>query len=253
MRRFLLLAALWLVFGAALWFWPGGRAQSWMLGWWAPVADALHAPARAWHAVSLWWTRQKRLVARVRALERENTRARLLRAELDAVRAELAALKELTAAMDGVPAWRAVRVVGSLPGGPARRLLVAGRAAVDEPVIAAGGLVGVVDEVRGDHAVVRTILDASMAVPATDASRRLALLVRGEGARLVVRFAPADAGLAPGEIVYTSGAGGLFPPGVPVARITRVQKAPGRMFLAVEAEPAARWRTAPYLALVPRP
>ncbi len=252
MRRFVLLAALWVVIGSLILLWPKGRVQSQALAWTAPIVDAIRAPVRLWRRMALWWEKQSQLVARVRALEEENARARLLAMEVASLRMELAALKALVQAPGKMAPWRAVRVIGSLPAGPARRLLVVGAAKPDEAVVAPGGLVGVVDEVRGAHAVVRTILDASVAVPATDSTRTLALLVRGEGTRLVVRFAPAHASLKSGDVIYTSGAGGLFPPGVPIARITKVRKVRGSLFLEVEAVPTAQWRTTPYLAVVPR-
>ena len=252
MRRPLLLAALVLGFGVMFALWPRGQVQSWMLGWWAPVAGVLHTPARLWHALSVWLSRQAELAARVRELEEENARARLLAVELASVRTQLQALQALVGSMRAVPRWHAVRVVGALPGKVSTRLLVAGQASPDDAVLAAQGLVGLVDEVRGRYAVVRTILDASLAVPATDASRRLVLLVRGTGSRLVVRFAPLDARLHPGDVLYTSGAGGVFPPGVPVARITHVRAPEESLFLEIEAKPVARWATMPYLAVAPR-
>jgi cell shape-determining protein MreC len=96
---------------------------------------------------------------------------------------------------------------------------------------------------------VRTIFDASLAVPVTIPGTTLAALSRGEGDRLTINFVPRQANLMANEVLYTSGAGGMFPPGIAVARITDVQPVPGQLFVSVVAEPVAHWQRDNWLAV----
>lgn len=220
----------------------------------APAIDALHAPLRWAHRAADWFSDRNALIHRLHELERRNAELQARRLQLQAAQTQLAQLRALLGVAKSFGThWAAARIVSISPDAAGRRLLLdAPRAAKGDIVVAADGLVGIVDRVAAGKAIVRTILDASLAVPAVDHSGKRALLVRGQGDRLRVDFALADDPLKPGDILFSSGAGGVFPPGLPLARIVRVQHRPGDLFLQIEAEPAARWRTQAYLAIVPR-
>jgi rod shape-determining protein MreC len=47
----------------------------------------------------------------------------------------------------------------------------------------------------------------------------------------------------------TSGSGGIFPSGIPVARIMRIEPIVGSVFAEVEAEPTAHWRRDAWLSI----
>ena len=51
---------------------------------------------------------------------------------------------------------------------------------------------------------------------------------------------PKKADIRPGDLLVTSGLGGIFPPGYPVARVTEVRAESGERFATVIAEPTAR-------------
>ena len=66
---------------------------------------------------------------------------------------------------------------------------------------------------------------------------------------LLIDFVPEEFELLQGQILFTSGAGGLFPPGIAVARIKEVQTVPGELFVKVIAEPVAHWQRDNWLAV----
>ena len=145
--------------------------------------------------------------------------------------------------------WRAVQVLGRSPEQKSQRLIVRTQAHEDDVVVASTGLVGLVNQSQRGVAVVRTILDASQAVPVTMRHTQLAALVRGQGSELSVDFIPLKQSPKVGDILQTSGAGGVFPPGISVAQVTRVEEVPGRIFAHIEAVPTAHWQRESWLAI----
>jgi rod shape-determining protein MreC len=56
---------------------------------------------------------------------------------------------------------------------------------------------------------------------------------------LSLPFLPSNADVREGDLLISSGLGGIFPPGYPVGVIRRVNRVTGQPFLEVNAEPAA--------------
>jgi rod shape-determining protein MreC len=220
-----------------------------------PLVDALQAPVRWWEHARLWLTRQQQLTAENRQLREALERQAGNRQELRALRAENRQLRALLKLKDirGFH-WRAAQVLGRSPDEMSQRLLLLAQESppTGSIVVSRDGLVGLVAETRGRRAVVRTILDASLSVPVTLPGSRLAALVRGQGERLRVDFVPLADAPAPGRALVTSGAGGVFPPGIPVARVTRVRPVAGSLFAEVEADPVASWRRDAWLSIASR-
>jgi rod shape-determining protein MreC len=61
----------------------------------------------------------------------------------------------------------------------------------------------------------------------------------GEFDRLVLPFLPNNADIREGDLLVTSGLGGAFPAGYPVAIVDSVVRIPQEPFAAVSAEPSA--------------
>ncbi len=85
------------------------------------------------------------------------------------------------------------------------------------------------------------ITDPSHALPVEVNRNGLRTIVRGTGDidRLELPYLPNNADIVVGDLLVTSGLGGVFPPGYPVARVTRVQRRPGERFVEVDAIPTA--------------
>ncbi len=92
------------------------------------------------------------------------------------------------------------------------------------PVRAADGLVGRVTDVGATASRVLLISDRSNIVPARLLRGGQAVISTGRGDG-TVDLRPLEVGRNPfrrGDIVVTSGTGGLYPPGVPIARVVRL-------------------------------
>lgn len=101
---------------------------------------------------------------------------------------------------------------------------------VNMPVVANGGLIGRVASTTLTSATVRLITDVGSLVGCTFGNGRVDALVRGGGLNhpLSVNAITMSANLTPGTVFSTNGLqGGLFPPGLPVARVQSVSLTPG--------------------------
>ena len=110
-----------------------------------------------------------------------------------------------------------------------------------QPVIDAHGVMGQVDSVGRSSAVVRLITDPSHAIPVQVNRNGLRAIAFGTGRlrELDLPHLPNNVDIREGDLLVTSGLGGGFPSGYPVARVSRVTQEPGYPFARVVAEPLA--------------
>lgn len=106
------------------------------------------------------------------------------------------------------------------------------------PVVAPDGLVGRVVEVTPSSAKVQLITDPVSAAGALMQRTRVTGIVTGQlGAGLRIRYLPLLADVAIGDEVVTSGMGGVFPKGIPVGRVTAVERKSGALFQEAALQP----------------
>lgn len=165
-------------------------------------------------------------------LQRTKLESRQLRTSLQGLKsleAENARLRALLALppRDGV-APLAVGVTGSVPDPFSRRLtvnrgslqgVVAGR-----PVVDAIGLVGQVTRVFPASSEVTLLTSREQSAPVQNQRNGLRLIVTGIGSDnlLEVRYLDMHADLKPDDLLVTSGLDGVYPAGIPVARVLRI-------------------------------
>lgn len=113
---------------------------------------------------------------------------------------------------------------------------------VGQPVIDAYGIVGQVTHVAPHVSTVTLITDPSHAIPVLDNRSGLRAMVFGSGDQeaLNVPYLSGVADIKEGDLLVSSGMGGTFPAGYPVAVVTEVEHNPSEGFLTVRARPAAR-------------
>ncbi|MEI9852252.1 MAG: rod shape-determining protein MreC [Sphingomonas sp.] len=154
------------------------------------------------------------LVARARTLNQENRRLRALLALRDA----------------STDAIIAARLVSSTPTSTRRyATLNAGtlqKVARGMPVREAGGLIGQVIEASFNTSRVMLIVDIDSSVPVRRTRDGLPALARGRGDGLldIHSASIANIGFQAGDTFVTSGTGGVYPPNIPVARVTAASR-----------------------------
>ena len=128
---------------------------------------------------------------------------------------------------------------------------------VGQSVIDAHGIMGQVTQVASEVSRVTLITDAGHAIPVLDNRSGLRMLVFGTGDpdTLKVPYLTSASDIKEGDLLVSSGMGGTFPPGYPVAQVIKIVNDPNEAFLAISATPAAQlnhgkqvmliWRGAP--------
>ena len=109
------------------------------------------------------------------------------------------------------------------------------------PVIAEQGVVGQVQSVAGDRVEVMLAVDAHSHIDVVDEATGARGIVSGTGdqTRYACRVEIVERTdlVSVGDLLLTSGVGRAYPRGLPVARVTRVDRRDFGMFQTVEAEP----------------
>lgn len=246
-RRLLILAAL----AAGLEIWQAAAPDAFIPGdvaAWAsyPAQTAFDAAGR--HVSACW-----RSIARAR---RNAARVRHLRQELRRLKQENVVLAEQTLENLRLRQQLGLRevvgrrtVAGEVIGRqiePRRRVLIGrGRrdgARVGAPVVAPGGLLGQVERTLATSAWVIPVVSPGARVPALVQRTRQAGTVVGEGSGCRIEDMELSADLRPGDLVITSGVGGVYPKGIAIGRVGRVRREPELSRVSAEVSPAVSWR-----------
>lgn len=121
------------------------------------------------------------------------------------------------------------------------------------PVVADGGLVGRVIAASSHSSTVRLLTDTGSVVGATFGNGATSVLISGQGLNnpLSVTGIPDTASIGVGELLSTNGLqAGLFPPGLPVGRVTKLLINPGASSYAVSLVPTANLNNLAYVDVV---
>ena len=118
---------------------------------------------------------------------------------------------------------------------------------VDDPVITSEGLVGFVTAVNGTSSQVSTLLDVSVSVGAMDITTREIGVTEGtvalaQDGYLRLSYLPRESSAAPGDIVVTTGTGGICPNNLVVGTIREVSPDAKGLSLYAVIEPPADLR-----------
>ncbi len=114
--------------------------------------------------------------------------------------------------------------------------------ALGDPVVTDDGLVGVVSEVSLTSAKVKTILDPSIKVSAAitrsgDTGSTGGSVSLAQEGKLSLNMLDRESGAAIGDIVSTSGLGGIYPDGLLIGRITQITPESDGLTLSATIEP----------------
>lgn len=175
------------------------------------------------------------------------------RARLAAQSVRVAQVERLQAENDHLRALLGLRAglaVRSVPAqivyeaaDPYSRKVVIDRGAVQgvaagSPVIAEGGVVGQVTRVYPLTATVTLLADKDAAIPVLNArTQQRGAAFGGSDGAMELRYLAGNADVKVGDLLVTGGVDGVYPPALPVARITRVDRRADAGFARVLAAP----------------
>lgn len=120
------------------------------------------------------------------------------------------------------------------------------------PVIDERGVVGQVTRVSPFQSEVTLLTDKEQAIPVQVVRNGLRSIAFGgaKAGMLDLRFMAASADLQQGDLLVTSGLDGVYPPGLPVARIVQIERKADTAFSRVYCEPVAGVRSHRQLLVV---
>lgn len=176
--------------------------------------------------------------------ERLLTHARLQR--FAALESENARLRDMLDATSRVRDQVQVAEILSVSSNPFRHTLIIDKGTQDnvfdgQAIIDANGVIGQIIEAGLLSAQGVLISDPDHALPVEVNRNGLRTIAVGTGEfdRLDLPFLPNNADIRDGDLLVTSGLGGSFPPGYPVALVDNVTRIPQGPFADISARPAA--------------
>ena len=216
----------------------------------APVIDFVSAPIRGIETMA----EGIRTVASLRAenvrLQAENDLLKRWRRRAEILESENHQLRSVTGAVSYEKRRMVTARAVTAPGGSfAHTILIAigdeDGIAPGDPVITSNGLVGIVYEVGRTYARVLMISDINSRIPVMLASSSWPGVTIGQNDDyLELAFLPTEARPDVGELVLTSGHGGILPAGLAVGRVDIVNKD------YIRVRPAVEFRNLGYVSIL---
>lgn len=115
--------------------------------------------------------------------------------------------------------------------------------AAGSPVIDESGVLGQVTRVYPLVSEVTLLIDRDQAIPVLNTRTGARGVAYGDplalGGSLELRFMPANADVQEGDLLSTSGVDGIYPAGLPVARVARVERRADSAFARIHCTPQA--------------
>lgn len=191
-----------------------------------PIYETIDLPFHGWAEARIFLTNQQQLKQHLETFRQENLELRAKALQLDNLRQDNNRLRELLGAIQ----QRELRVLFTelvrIDLDPYSHRVVIDRGANDgikagQAVIDGSGVFGQVQEVAANGAVVILISDPNHALPVKVNRSGLRSLAYGTGnpVELVLPDLPMNSDVNKGDLIVTSGLGGRFPPGLPVAEV----------------------------------
>lgn len=123
---------------------------------------------------------------------------------------------------------------------------------IGQPLLDADGIIGQIIHVSRYSSTAMLITDPSHALPIqmNNSGQRAIAVGTGRPNELELLHIPSNTRMQEGDLLVSSGLGGRFPAGYPVARVSSIENIPGQAYLHIIAEPSARLQRSREVLLV---
>jgi rod shape-determining protein MreC len=213
-----------------------------------PLQTLVDLPVRGWRWASQTLAERGALLAENESLRRDQLDASVRLLRLATLESENARLRAMLDSSAGVADRVLVAEILAVDLDPYGQRLNLNRGIVDgvyvgQALLDTKGVVGQVVRVGEFSAEAVAITDADHALPVTVDRNGLRTIALGTGdsGRLRLPYLTNSADVQIGDLLVSSGLGGVFPAGYPVGRVLDVRRRPGQSFAEVLAEPAAQF------------
>jgi rod shape-determining protein MreC len=211
-----------------------------------PIHILVDLPFKTWESTSAAFADRGELLAENDRLKREQLGANFRLQRFAALEVENARLRELLDSTAVIGERVLIAEILAVDLDPYRQRLNVNRGLADDVFVGqalldANGVVGQVVKVGPLTAEAVLITDADHAVPVTVNRNGLRTIAVGTGdsSRLRLPYLTNSADVRVGDLLVSSGLGGVFPSGYPVGKVIEVRQRPGQSFAEVIAEPVS--------------
>lgn len=209
-----------------------------------PVERVLLVPVAAWQGGSDYLLGLQGALAKEELARRELARQAERASRVEQLLAENQRLRAL---LDLRPALSvrsmAAEVLYDAPDPYSRKVIIDRGAthgvAVASPVINDAGVLGQVTRVYPLSSEVTLLADKDAAIPVLNTRNQLRSAAYGVRNGMELRFMAGNADVQVGDLLSTSGVDGIYPPGLPVAKVTVVDRKIDTSFARILLEPVA--------------
>jgi rod shape-determining protein MreC len=212
-----------------------------------PLQLAVNSPSAAWRWMQESFTTREALQKEVDDLRNKLRDQRLMTLRQAALESENATLRGLNAALPEVIEKRLIGEVINVEVSTLRQRLLVNRGGNSgvhraQPVITGEGVLGQVYRLGPWSSEIILITDSEHALPVQvlRSGVRSIALGTGRANALELPYVPQNYDVKVGDVLVTSGLDGVFPFGLPVARITKVDRDPTQPLAQIFAAPLAR-------------
>jgi rod shape-determining protein MreC len=211
-----------------------------------PIQRSLLVPVEAWGDSQDYMRGLEDAVAAKEAAQRELTKQAEHSSRVDVLEQENASLRKLLDLRPGLQVRsQAAEVLYDAPDPYTRKLIIDRGAThgvkLGSPVVDEGGVLGQVTRVYPLSAEVTLLNDKDAAIPVLNqrTQQRSAAFGNPDGEGMELRFLAGNSDVQVGDVLTTSGVDGIYPPGMPVAKILRVTRKVDTGFAKIELQLSA--------------
>jgi rod shape-determining protein MreC len=212
-----------------------------------PLQLAVNSPSAAWRWMKESFTTREALQNEVDELRNQLRDQQLMTLRQAALESENATLRGLTTALPEVIEKRLIGEVINVEVSTLRQRLLVNRGGNSgvykaQPVITGDGVLGQVYRIGPFSSEIILITDSEHALPVQvlRSGVRSIALGTGRATALELPYVPQNYDVKVGDVLVTSGLDGVFPFGLPVGRITKVERDPTQPLAQIFASPLAR-------------
>ena len=212
-----------------------------------PLQLAVNSPSAAWRWMKESFTTREALQKEVDTLRNQLRDQQLMTMRQAALESENATLRGLNTALPEVIEKRLIGEVINVEVSTLRQRLLVNRGGNNgvyrqQPVITGDGVLGQVYRIGPWSSEIILITDAEHALPVQvlRSGVRTIALGTGRSTALELPYVPQNYDVKVGDVLVTSGLDQVFPYGLPVARVTRVERDPAQPLAQIFAAPLAR-------------
>ncbi|MBY8100359.1 rod shape-determining protein MreC [Vibrio fluvialis] len=223
----------------------------------APIQYAADLPRSMFDGFYENFNSRQQLMESNRALKRDVLTLKSDLILMDQYREENQRLRKLLGSSFVRDEKKVVTEVMAVDTSPYRHQVVIDKGRVDgvyegQPVINEKGIVGQVTFVAAHNSRVLLLIDPNNAIPVQNIRNDIRVIASGNGQtdEIQLEHIATSTDIEVGDLLVTSGLGGVYPEGYPVAYVSEVDKDTRREFASIKAKPVVDFDRLRYLLLI---